>query len=712
MKFRRSFALLMFAAPLVGGACTTAETDSEFEASADELRNATDMTKLLARVPAGTAWKDVSPAVKARLERNAALYQSKVRHDWGTKGLDEKEARLVGAATPPMIENFDRVLKHLFAADVPADFVPSTAVTNAPLLLELKRFYLVYCAERRHLLLSTNPDFKDWDGGPVTEFLVRDVTATEEQKNYARAVQARIDAIPAAGLSDIEKRIVTKTRFLTRALAQAANGFSSGGNDTRQMSTAAANLYDFGAFHAQAPGGSKLFTDDNDFLLALNATTFPGPMLYGNVGTADAFVWDQANYVEPEFLKSQGLDLATSQKAKNFVVLANWWKERVLALPEAQKRCTVYSPAENADIWEAFTADNFSNADGKQTMASYAATYQATVTLRNQRMNGVADMAIDSAFPSGLTAQKKAQVKAAIHKSTRPAAIVETIVAALDTATGNTTASVAFKAKLTELTMIGGYAEGEALRPADLQAVNEMYDNVKKYIGVHYAGRTVDIAALLPPSVVVTTSNGIFAGASPTGGATITVGVGTANNKAALYSTLLHESKHAIDFASKASVQGAAWEGAAISAETLVHPKFIAEVMAAEGPKLPFYALSSELANVRTTATTDATLKVYLRKSCGPTDPDSNQFAKSIVEGYGYTDPATLTLRARRAHYGAQYLSYDYGQVIYVDLMTWLQGQLGNAAPAIDPYLLQACGMPSPNKDAAAVAKLKSCLGL
>src|SRR5205085_1439932 len=96
--------------------------------------------------------------------------------------------------------------------------------------------------------------------------------------------------------------------------------------------------------------------------------------------------------------------------------------------------------------------------------------YGTTITKRLDFMKTTAAGAVDGAFPVGsplLTEAQRAQVKQAIQGETKPAAIVETLTAALDKATGKTEASAKLKADLEGLTMVGGYAEGEALRPAD-----------------------------------------------------------------------------------------------------------------------------------------------------------------------------------------------------------------------------------------------------
>ena len=109
------------------------------------------------------------------------------------------------------------------------------------------------------------------------------------------------------------------------------------------------------------------------------------------------------------------------------------------------------------------------------------------------------------------------------------------------------------------------------------------------------------------------------------------------------------------------------------------------------------------------TATTDATLKVFLRDSCGDDEPDTIAYAEGIVRDYGYNDPDELRLRSRRAHLSWQYLKYNYGLAMYTDLLRYLQDGVG-VEPRVDAYLLQACGMPSPKKESATIDQLKACI--
>jgi hypothetical protein len=705
MLSRRStfIVALSFAGALGSAGCSSDATEAS-SSSEDELRGATSMISLLAQVPAGTAWKDVKPSIRARLARNAEAFYAKQRHDWGVRGLDEKEERILDAPTAAITTNFDLILKFVLSPDIPETFTPSTDITNPELAKQMRRFYLAYIASNRHQLLTKNPAFKDWDGGDVTDLSsVYEPSVTEAFNSYAGDVEKKILALPASSLTAVEAALIRKAAFTARAIR--TNRFNYTG-------TAPEKLYDLMSYYPATPK-AHIFKDDEDFLLTMNAVTF-GKLAFMNVGTVDAFNWDYDGLVDPGYMQELGLDPA-SVAGKSFLTLAGWWKERVNAHADADKKCTIYSKADRRDIWDNFTARQRTNADGSETFENYGASYDTTVAARLVELKAVATGAVDAAFDATsplVTPAQKADVLAAIQAETRPAAVLETIYAALDRVTGGTAASTALKAEFANLEMVGGYAAGEAIRPADVATVNAMWAEVKAYLASQYGGLTVDISALAPATLVVTTGSASTAASTPSG-PVINIGLKTKKSKVTLYSTLLHEGKHAIDFASHASVQGSAWEGAAVLVETMVLPKLLDQVMSTPDAKrrIPFYRLGEKIDSVKLTSTTDATLKVFLRSSCGNGQPDSIAFAKGIVKSYGYTDEPTLIARSQRAHFGSQYLEYEYGQVQYAGIVSWFQGQIGSAR-TIDPYVLQGCGMPSPARDAAAVAKLKTCLGL
>lgn len=693
-------AMLALACSFSAAGCATEVSEDAVE-SGDELRGATSMLELLAQVPPGTPWKDVKPWIRARLMLNAEAVYAKVRHEWGQRGLDEKEERILESPNAAMIENFDRVLKFVLAPDIPETFTPSTDITNPELATQMRRFYLAYVAGNRGALLDRIPGVKDWDGGDILNMYIYVPSANDALVSYVTDIENKIRAIPENALTDVEQALVKKAFFTTRAMR--SNVFNHAG-------WAPGWLWNF-VLHYKSTPENHIYKDDEEFLLYLNAVTFQ-PLHFVNKGTVDAFNWDYESYVDPGLLSDYELP-PDSPAGQGFFTLSRWWAERLNDHPAAKNKCTVYSKTARNIIWENFTAVQRTNADGSETFEGYAASYEATAAARRNDIKQTAVDAIEAAFggPSSmLTPSQKSAVLAAIQAETRPAAILDTIYATLDNVTGSTAASDALKAQFDDLEIVGGnYAPGDPVRPEDEATVKAMWANLKAFLASHYGGLTVDIAALAPAEVSITTNQATYAAAP----GVVNVGLADPTNKATLYSTLLHEAKHAIDFASKAPVQGAAWEGAATLAEQMVSPTFLDEVMSspADQKRLPFYRLANQIEFVRLTATTDATLKVFLRNSCGNGQPDTIDFAKNIVRSYGYDDEPTLLLRSRRAHYGPQYLEYDYGQVQYAGIVQYFQAQIG-PSKTIDPFVLQACDLTTPARNAAAVNKLKACLGL
>jgi hypothetical protein len=232
-----------------------------------------------------------------------------------------------------------------------------------------------------------------------------------------------------------------------------------------------------------------------------------------------------------------------------------------------------------------------------------------------------------------------------------------------------------------------------------------MWNKIRAFIKREYSGYRVDIAALIPAEpIIVTTGQNQF-----TVGGQVNLSLGTAWNLASFSSTLMHEIKHAIDQNSHAPVEGAAWEGAATSIERQVWPIFIEGAMAEQAALLPIARLKTEIDNVRFTATTDATLKIFMRESCGNDETDTIAYAEEIVRSYGYNDQDILRLRSRRAHRSTQYLEYDYGLAMYTDLLSYLQNGVGST-PRVDAYLLQACGLPNPKKNKGIIEDLRACI--
>jgi hypothetical protein len=395
--------------------------------------------------------------------------------------------------------------------------------------------------------------------------------------------------------------------------------------------------------------------------------------------------------------------------AKNVVKLGNLFRTRTQALPEKSKRCTVFSSSQRDANWDAFTARQISNADGSETMQSYAKLYEDIAAQRAATMQAVGRQTLERLFPDGspdLTREQRMRVTDKLLHERRPAMMMDTLLSALDEVTGTATASMKVQDAIDKQPTVGGkYSPGEPVRDADKTQILDMWNKMRAFIKREYSGYRLDIAALVPaePTIVTIGQNQFTLGGQ------VTLSLGTAWNLASLSSTMMHEIKHAIDQNSHAAVEGAAWEGAATSIERQVWPLFIEEAMAGQAALLPVARLKTEIDNVRFTATTDATLKIFLRESCNNDEPDTIAYAEDIVRGYGYNDEGVLRLRSRRAHRSSQYLEYDYGLAMYTDLLSYLQSGVGSP-PRVDAYLLQACGLPNPKKDQASIDNLKACI--
>ena len=425
-----------------------------------------------------------------------------------------------------------------------------------------------------------------------------------------------------------------------------------------------------------------------------------------NMGTLDAFLFDHESEFNPTLLKQQGM---ADTLAQGILRLAGLYRSRVQALPEKSRRCTIFSPAEREANWDAFTAQQISNADGSETLETYARRFKDLAAQRQSTMQALGRLTVERLFPDGspdLSREQRMRVIDELSRETRPAMMMATLQAALDTVTGTDAASRRVMEAVAKLPSVGGaYSPGDAVRAADKAQILEMWNRVRAFIKREYAGYRVDIAALIPAEPTIAST-----GQSQSAlGGQVFLSLGDATTLASLSSTLMHEIKHAIDQNSHAAVEGAAWEGAATSVERQLWPLFIDEAMAGQEALLPVARMVTEIDNVRFAATTDATLRIFLRESCDGDAPDTIAYAEGIVRSYGYTDETVLRLRSRRAHSSWQYLEYDYGYAMYAELLKYLQDGVGPKT-RVDAYLLQACGLPSPNKDEAAVESLRACI--
>lgn len=669
---------------LAGAAPRTYAEDPSSNTSAKQ----SEIEQLLSRVPQGSTWQALDPAVRTDLEKRASVVLDKDRQSWGLPGLHKKLNLLLSAPTPLIIENIDRVLGDTFASELTHGFKMERDVQNAEFKRQLLRVYLTI-TDARGYMLSNHPEYKGWDGKPVRELQLLDHEHFIAMASWNQQTEDSLRGIPDGDLTELEKALREKSYFTTRA----GKRF-----DRPAVGISGAPFYS--SLYEKYP-----FANDEYLLDAYNASTFT-KFREVNVGTLDAFTYDYDAEFNEEWLKKQKIPDAL---AGNILKLGKLYLTRTRELPEKGVRCTIYLPSERDENWDATTAELISNADGSETIQSYAKAYDAVAAQRQAQMQMVGQKTLERLFPDGspfLSTDQRNQVAGSLLNERRPAMMIDTLISALDEVTGTTAASTKVKDALAKQPNVGGgYSSGDPVRASDRTQILGIWNKARAFIKREYRGYRVDISALIPDEpIIVTAGENQF-----TVGGKVNLSLETEWNLASLSSTILHEIKHAIDQNSHAPVEGAAWEGAATSIERQVWPIFIEEAMAGQGDILPVAILKTEVDNVRFTATTDATLKIFLRESCDKDELDTIAYAKKIVRGYGYTDEAVLRLRSRRAHRSTQYIQYDYGLRMYTDLLSFLQNSVG-PKPRVDAYLLQACGLPHPKKDNATVEDLKACI--
>jgi hypothetical protein len=681
LSFAGALIVLACSAPNLHGQGRSNETSTE----------APTIELLLSRVPDGATWQDLTPDLRADLAKRASSRLVRDRQSWGLSGLQQKEDLLLSAPTPAMTENIDRILSVTYASELPGGFKLSRDVENPDLKRLLVSIYLSITDDRGYMLYN-HPDFMAWDGLPVKELPLLDHEHFRAMALWQRQTEDGLRRLPDDKLTPLEKALRAKSYFTTRA-GKHFERPAVGVNGSMSYS----NLY-------ARPIEQRPFPNDTALLDAYNASMFT-EFREVNMGTLDAFMFDY----ESEFNLASLKDLGMSDSLANDVLkLGTLFLTRVQELPEKRERCTIFSPDQRDANWDAFTARQISNADGSETMQSYAKLFEGIVTQRLAAMQAVARLTLEQMFPDGspdLSPEQRRRVADKLIHETRPAMMMATLLSALDEVTGTPAASTRVNDAIARQPTVGGYPHGGPVRDADRAQILDMWNKIRAFVKREYGGYRVDIAALIPAEpIIVSTGQNQF-----TIGGQVNLSLGTAWNLASLSSTLMHEIKHAIDQNSHAAVEGAAWEGAAVSIERQVWPIFIEEAMAGQAALLHVAKLMTEVDNVRYTATTDATLKIFLRESCGGDEPDTIAYAEDIVRSYGYDKVDILQLRSRRAHRSWQYLEYDYGLAMYSDLLSYLQNRIGST-PRVDAYLLQACGMPNPKKDKAAIDNLSACI--
>jgi hypothetical protein len=710
-------------AQIVSATCT-----SEFSTPPDE-KAGIGVQALLRDVETTTKWADVPAAVKAQLGELAERRLASFRARWAADALARKDAILLGCATPEMEAAIDEYYRKSYDTILPTTFSLKD-IKNVELSRALVRNYLGAMAAHRATL--TYPDGKllnlDWDGKSLFDSIrLPDRQAFTDIKQYNASVAQALRNIEDATLNDREKPLQQEVLFDARARAVGAFSRDSfGGEDMETACEIIALHTDVVAGYRGDLGRPKIFASDDEVLSEVNAVYLHNTQLkWLDVGTlASTLKLTLCKGTDDDLEKYIGTP-ASNEVAKGIVLLRSWWIERVSASAEAQNKWSSYPAQDRRQIWEAFSADQRSNNDSSSSMETYKDQLEKYRNNMIAKYREVARLALRLVFPNDviLTSVQRQKVLEMVNAETAFGLFPIKIAAALDAAQGSIdgAAASAWKTALaTHVATLGGnYVEGSPVRPEDDVAIKSMFEEVKAWVADRYQGYPIDIPSLYATFKFTVTTDGNATTSGSSGD--IEFGVGTKRSKMEFYSILLHELRHAVNAAWRATASdkskvisdmGMVREGSGVAVETLLLEPFLKDTLK-DDLKYALYALDYGIRDARFTATTDATLQKYFRNGgSGADEPNTVDFTKSIAVSYGLTGALADTL-ALRAHVGTQYFQYISGGVQVVDDIAYLQSHIdASSKNKIDPFVLFACSLNNPRRDMRYVSGLKACMKL
>jgi hypothetical protein len=696
------------------------ECSSSFTPPTDAARSG--VTAVLETVPPDATWASLPDQVKSQLQALADKRLAAFRASWDGKALAAKENILLNCPTPEMAAAMDDYFRRSYIDEVSPAF--NLADLDPALKRPLVRTYLSTLASYR----SSNhysagfPD-RDWDGiSKFDSIRLPDVASYRDMMAYAQSAVLEIRALDATKIPASLSRLFPEVLFDMRSRAKGSIGDSFGGFDMERVYQRIWEDYSLleGYDEQKRP---DLFHSDDEVLTEANAYYLGNIPFRGlDRGTLRGAV-EYRYFSNPDEIAGIIGDTNSSFVSQRMIQMKNWWLERTRALPDASKKCTIYPVAERADIWEAFTADQRLNNDGSSSMDDLKSSLDAYRISMIGRYRQLAEDAVGKVFPDDkvITSEQRQQLIAWIGQQSQFGIFRTTIAQELDriqTTTNGPAASQWTRAFNEKVKYLGGYKPDDEISSTDQTIAQSLFDNVKDWVGKQYPGYPIDVQKLtgsLTEFEVTKASNSF----TDTQTARVQFGIGTPRSYYEHYSTLLHELRHALAAKYKsdhledptvASDIGYAVEGSGNAVERMVLERFASSVIA-DDVALTLYKLDYGIRDARIVGTTDATLQVFYRPDCsGVADPDTIDFVKTVVAGYGLTGELGENA-VRRAHTGSGYLQYAYGEQLIMDDIGYLDHELGLAADrGLDPYILFACGLNLPQRNQEYINELRVCL--
>jgi hypothetical protein len=645
------------------------------------------------------------------------------RQRWSEEALKKKERILLECPTQKMTAAMDEFYRMKY--DLEPSFFLNT-LQNTSLKQTLVRNYLGQFAAARATITYPNGQLpnRDWDGESIFDSVrLLDEATYDAIQHYMVKVVGELNTLAYDSLDEIGKVLKSRVLFSARAMATGALGGGNFGDGDMESACYVVGLdYDVLGGYELEKVRPKSFADDDEVLSEVNAIYMHNkPLKWLDVGTVDSAInlgLCNASGLGNSIIELVG-DPATTEVSKGMILVKNWWIERIRASKDAQNKCTVYSASDRARIWEAFSASQQFNNDGSSTMDGFRDELDAYIANKRIRYRDAARVAI-KVFPddSVLTALQAEQVFTEIDRQSSFGHFPSIIGSEIDKAQGTVNGMAAIQwenAVSTLVTRIGGnYGKNDTVRPDEEAEMKTMFEEVKAWVAHEYQGYPVDVAALFPKIRYVIDTHSHFPITQVPG--VIVMGIGTERSKMEYYSWIIHELRHAVSKARIASFPaapsdvGRADEGSGVAAEELLLESFV-KTTVKDATAYALYMLDYGIRDARFAATTDATLQKYFRTGCDDaSDLNTVDFAKDIAFRYGLTGPLAESV-ALRSHVGTQYLQYIQSGMWMVNEISFLQTQIDSGRRhRIDPFVLFACNLNVPMRDADFVSRLKACI--
>ena len=201
------------------------------------------------------------------------------------------------------------------------------------------------------------------------------------------------------------------------------------------------------------PLDQRPFYSDTELLDSYNASMFT-EFREVNMGTLDAFMYDYESEFNQGWLESQGM---SSALANSILKLGDLYRTRTQALNGKSTRCTIFSRSAGGQLGS-FTAQQISNADGTETMQSYANLFEDIAAERTANMQAIGRLTLERLFPEARQNLRPSNGCGSLKScyETRPAMMMDTLISALDEVTGTTAASVKVKDAIVKQPTVGG----------------------------------------------------------------------------------------------------------------------------------------------------------------------------------------------------------------------------------------------------------------